>query len=51
MMRKIADRDELPEYSIKIVKAADGTPAAHFLRRDAGERTFADQGVLAMTGE
>ena len=46
MMRKIALRDELPEYSMTIVKAADGSPAAHFIRRDAGERTAISDAIV-----
>ena len=46
MMRKIALRDELPEYSMTIVKAADGSPAAHFIRRDVGERTAISDAII-----
>jgi plasmid replication initiation protein len=38
MLKKIVERDQLPEYTLSFTKTTDGAPALHIVLRDAEER-------------
>jgi plasmid replication initiation protein len=53
LLKRIVAANDLPEYDVSFVNAADNSPAVHFIRRDAAERAAikADLARLAADSE
>jgi plasmid replication initiation protein len=51
LLKKIIQADSLPDYALSFVNAADGSPAVHFVRRDAAERARVRAELVALKHE
>jgi plasmid replication initiation protein len=51
MLKKIVERDQLPEYALSFTKTADGAPALHIVLRDAEERAEVSAALEKMAAD